>query len=103
MSPFRRFLASRGARHPAAYSLLIVMAGCLVSALTAVAISIQASNKAIRVAEEQRAAQAAQSRAASCASFKTIRDAYLEDPPTPMTKTYKTITQAWVDLAKQCE
>lgn len=103
MSPFRSFLAEKGVRHPAAYSVLIVIAGMLVSMTVAVTISIQASNKAIRVAEQQRDQQAAQNRAASCAFIKTIRDAYLEDPPNPPTKTYKTITQAWVDLAKNCD
>ena len=102
MSPFRRILAERGARHPAAYSVLIVMAGMLVSMVVAVTISIQASNRAIKRQEQIRAEQTAASKAASCAFIVTIRDAYLEDPPSPPSKTYQTITQAWVDLAKNC-
>jgi type II secretory pathway pseudopilin PulG len=103
MSPFRKILAARGVRHPAAYSIIIVMLGMLVSMTVAVVISVQASNRAIAHQEAIRQEQAAQSRAASCAFITTIRDAYLEDPPNPPTKTYKTITQAWVDLAKNCE
>jgi len=94
--------------------MIIVIVGMVVSMVTAVGISIQASNKAIdRALQVQREQEArttqleaqrqAESRAVSCASIKTIRDAYLEDPPNPPTKTYKTITQAWVDLAKKCE
>jgi type II secretory pathway pseudopilin PulG len=96
------------------YSILIVIAGMLVCMVTAVSISVQASDKAIdralQIQREQDAKDAAQeaqrqaqNRAASCAFITTIRDAYLEDPPNPPTKTYKTITQAWIDLAKNCE
>lgn len=110
MSPFRAVLAARGVRHPAAYSIMIVIAGCLMSMVVAVTISIQASNRAIaRVqhAEEQRRAaearQAAANRAASCAFIKTINEAYREDPPSPPSETYKTIAKAWADLAALCE
>jgi hypothetical protein len=92
----------------------IVIAGMIVCMLTAVGISIQASNKAIdralQVQREQEAkdaaqeaARAAQSRAASCTFITTVRDAYLADPPKPPSKTYTTVTQAWIDLAKNCE
>lgn len=109
MSPFRRMLAARGVRHPAAYSVVIVMAGCLVSGMGGAYFSIQQSNKAlarVQAAENQRRAddarQQAANRAASCAFIKTISEAYKEDPPSPPTETYKTIAKAWADLAALC-
>lgn len=110
MSPFRRILADRGVPHPAAYSILIVIAGMLVSMATAVGISVQASNRAIQRAQqaEQRNRQAqaeqdAQNRAATCQFIRTISNAYKEDPPNPPTDTYKAIAGAWESLAKRCE
>jgi hypothetical protein len=114
MSPFRHVLAAHGVRHPAAYSILIVIAGMLVCMVTAVGISVQASNKAIDRAlqvqheQEARAAQLeaqrqAENKAASCAFIKTISDAYKKDPPNPPTETYKTIAGAWARLAERCE
>lgn len=110
MSPFRKLLAARGVHHPAAYSIAYVMAACLASGFGGAYFSIQASNRAIariQQAEEQRRAdearQQAASRATSCAFIKTIRDAYLKDPPVPETDTYRTITKAWTDLAELCE
>lgn len=90
------------------------MAGMLVSMITAVVISIQASNRAIanavKVQREQEAranAEAArvqaENRAASCAFIKTISKAYQEDPPNPPTDTYKAIAGAWAKLAERCE
>lgn len=110
MSPFRRILAARGVRHPAAYSVAIVMAGCLASGVGGAYFSIQQSNKALdrlQQAEEQRRADearvAAENRAASCAFIRTIAMAYQEDPPNPPSETYKTIAKAWSKLAERCE
>jgi hypothetical protein len=114
MSPFRRMLAARGASHPAAYSILIVIAGMLVCMVTAVTISVQASNRAIdkalqvQHAQEARAQaevarQKAEDRTASCAFIKTINDAYKKDPPDPPTDAYKAIAGAWAKLAERCE
>lgn len=110
MSPFRRILAERGVRHPAAYSVAIVMAGCLMSGVGGAYFSIQASNRSIariQQAEEQRRADearvAAENKAASCAFITTIAKAYEKDPPNPPTDTYRTISQAWATLAKRCQ
>ncbi len=103
-------MAARGVDHPATYSVLIVIAGMLVSMATAIVISIQASNKAIAraldVQHKNEAAQAQlaeQNKEASCTFIRTIAKAYQEDPPSPPSKTYETIASAWADLAKRCE
>jgi hypothetical protein len=119
VSPFRRVLADQGVRHPAAYSILIVIAGMLVSMFTAVYVSIQASDKAIdraiqversnRLAEEARREEDRQAEAerrkedarASCQFIHTINDAYQEDPPSSPTGI--NVTQAWAGLAKRCK
>lgn len=110
MSPFRRILAARGVRHPAAYSMVIVIAGLLVTMVTSVTISTQASNRAIRKvqqAEEARRAEEArqreESRKASCQFILTINNAYQEDPPADPTPTAKNVIQAWADLAALCK
>lgn len=121
MSPFRKILAARGVRHPAAYSILIVIAGMLVCMVTAVVISVQASNKAIdralqverqnRADEARRAAELAEKeqlrraeeRAASCQFINTILAAYRKDAPEPVTETYQNIVEAWAGLAERCK
>lgn len=121
MSPFRKILAEHGVRHPAAYSILIVIAGMLVCMVTAVVISVQASNKAIdralqverqnRADEARRAAELAEAdrlrriedREVSCQFINTILAAYREDPPDPPTKTYENIVEAWAGLAERCK
>jgi hypothetical protein len=119
VSPFRRILADHGVRHPAAYSILIVIAGMLVSMFTAVYVSIQASDKAIdraiqveranRLAEDTRReddrraeeARRVEDARATCQFIHTINNAYQEDPPT--TPTGINVTQAWAGLAKRCK
>lgn len=101
-------LAARGARHPAAYSIAIVMAGMVTSMVVAVGISIQASNRAIRRAQEaeqrtrqEQAATDEANRVATCRFIKTISDAYKEDPPP--SKTGKNVAEAWATLAALCD
>lgn len=70
MSPFRRILKSGQVKHPVGYSLLLLAVGMLVCMLTAVTISIEASNRAIREAER-----------GQCESLQADVDAYREEPP----------------------
>jgi predicted histidine transporter YuiF (NhaC family) len=45
--PFRRYFEQRGAHHPVAYSMAVLALGMIVCMTIAVAISVQASNRAI--------------------------------------------------------
>jgi hypothetical protein len=108
LSPFRKLLAARGVEHPAAYSILILIAGMIVCMVTAVYISVQASNKAIdraiQVERQNRLAEGArrvEDQRASCQFIYTINSAYQEDPPT--TATGVNVTRAWAGLAKRCK
>jgi hypothetical protein len=68
--PFRYFFRRAGVEHPVGYSLLLLAAGMIVCMLAAVAISVRASDKAIRDSERMQ-----------CESVAADIAAYQEAPP----------------------
>ena len=70
MSPFRYLFREAGVRHPVGYSLLLASTAMIVCMMTAVCISIRASDRAIRISER-----------GQCDSLQADVDAYREEPP----------------------
>lgn len=118
--PFRRLFAARGSEHPVAYSTLTFVVGMIVCMVIAVVVSNantdravkqmvtierqrQADEKAKELADQQKAAQLAETgRAASCKVINIMADAYAKDPPKVPSETYDNVKNAWADLAKFC-
>lgn len=69
--PFRKFFADRGANHPAAYSILTLVAGVLAAMIITMCVSVQASEKARRDGDRL-----------LCAAIASDVQAYVETPPT---------------------
>lgn len=118
--PLRRWFAQRGSDHPAAYSILTLALGMIVSMGIAVGVSNANTDRAVKrmvAIERQRQADekakdaetserarilAEAGRAASCRVINIMADAYAKDPPKLPSETYDNVAKAWADLAKFC-
>lgn len=69
--PFRYVLKKAGTEHPVGYSLAMLALGMIICMMAAVAVSVRASDRAIRESER-----------GQCETIQADVDAYREEPPT---------------------
>ena len=98
--PLRAWMSERG--HPCWYSWLVVVAGCLVSMIVSISVSIQMNERALERDRQQRVEQQAGGRRVACEVIVRMRDAY--DKQENLTQAGRDVAKAWADMAKlyQC-
>jgi uncharacterized phage protein gp47/JayE len=93
--PFRQFYASRGSRHPLAYSMLTLAAGMFASMVISVTWSVMTIRNDQARDEARDRAAAERGRVAACATINRMVDVYSDAEQEVGRNAY----QAWKDLA----